>query len=408
MRRIFLFYLLSISVASVTLTCAQSNEIKGGRYQHREFYFDKGKDALEAENFENAIEHFTQALKYDAYHADSYFLRAMAKENLGDKDGALTDYNIILHMSPEFVEALFGRGLLYYSMGKYGFAERDFVLLLQTPVTETSSIFFKFSNYESGTIGVLTMEAKEAEVHNYLGLIRTKLRKYETALKDFNKAITLNATDPNFYVNRGLVREEKREVELAKLDYQKALDIDPGNNLATYNLLRLSDGGESESVYSDLIEENPEFAEPYAQRGLSRYNSGDYRGALEDYNKAISINNQDHELFLNRGMIKEKLRDLAGAFKDYTSSVDLKPDYGKGFLNRGNVSVKRRDYAKAIEDYDMAISINPVNASTFYNRGVAKYSLQDAESACNDVTRALELGMESAQKAAETMCRNID
>ena len=369
-----------------------------------QFYYEKGQDALDSNHYQDAIEYFDKCLQYDPYALEPYFLRAMAKENIGDKDGALTDYNIILHMIPEHVEALFSRGLLYYHMGKYEYSESDFERLIVTPVNETAAVFFKFSNYESGVIGVMTMEAKEAEAYNYLGLIRSKLGKHQQAIGDFNKAISLYPGDPNFYINRGLAFEGDRQLEPAKKDYTKALVIDDTNILAKYNLLRLSDDKESIALYDDMIGGDHLIAEPIAQRGFAKYNIGDYQGALKDYDLALSIDDSYYEFYLNRGMIKEKLRNLAGAVSDYSEAIRLRPDFAKAHFNRGNVLVKQHKYERAISDYSKAILFDKNNPLTFYNRGVANYNLMDYEAACDDVTHALELGLISAGKSVEAMC----
>ncbi len=380
------------------------DDVRGGRVSHRNHYFDMGRDALEESRYEEAISHFNTSLSFDTYYTESYYLRGMAKKNIGDDDGALTDYNIILHMIPDHVEALFGRGLLYFHMGKLEYAEDDFKKLLAAPMRETNAIFFRIANFESGVSGVMTMEGKEAEVHNYLGLVMSRLTKLDSALDHYNTAIALSGTDPNFYVNRGLLHEESGDLDKAKIDYESALDLDPGNNLATYNLLRLSDDSQSIDLYTNLIDAHPEFDEPYAQRGLAKYNVGDFSGALNDYNKAIEINNKDPENFLNRGIVKEKCRDFGGAYNDYNIAIQLNPQYAKAYLNRGNILTKERHFTRAITDYDMAIAIDSTSAMTFYNRGVARYSAKDRDGACNDVKWALNLGMPTAAKAVNKMC----
>ncbi|MDA0196168.1 MAG: tetratricopeptide repeat protein [Bacteroidetes bacterium] len=392
------------TIMPIQLFGQQVYEVRGGRLKHIQFYYEKGLDALDSNRYQDAIEYFDKCLKYDPYALEPYFLRAMAKENIGDKDGALTDYNIILHMIPEHVEALFGRGLLYYHMERYEFAETDFEHLVVTPVNETAAVFFKFSNYESGVIGVMSMEAKEAEAYNYLGLIRSKLGKHQKAIEDFNKAISLYPGDPNFHINRGLAFERNDQLEQAKSDYRRALEIDDTNILAKYNSLRLSDDKESIALYDDLIDGNNLIAEPIAQRGLAKFNIGDYQGALKYYNMALAIDDSNYEFYLNRGMIKEKLRNLIGAINDYTNAIRLKPDFAKAHLNRGNVYVKQRKYKEAISDYSQAIIFDRNNSLTFYNRGVAKYNLKDYSAACDDVTHALEMGLISAGKAVDAMC----
>lgn len=400
---VILIGILLLEFCGVSITIAQ-DDVRGGRMDHRNHYFDMGRDALEESRYDEAIRHFNKSLSFDAYHTESYYLRGMAKENIGDDDGALTDYNIILHMIPDHVEALFGRGLLYFHMGKLEYAEDDFRKLLTTSMKETNAIFFRIANFESGVSGVMTMNGKGAEIHNYLGLVMSRLSKLDSAMDHYNTAIALSGTDPNFYINRGLLHEELNNRDDAKIDYESALAIDQGNSLATYNLLRLSDDSQSIDLYTSLIDTNPEFDEPYAQRGLAKYNIRDFRGALNDYNKAIEINNKDHENFLNRGMIKEKLRDFGGAYNDYDKAIKLSPEYAKAYLNRGNVLTKERYFKQAISDYDKAIAIDPSNAMTFYNRGVARYSAKDRAGACKDVKWALNLGMPTATKAVINMC----
>ena len=48
--------------------------------------------------------------------------------------------------------------------------------------------------------------------------------------------------------------------------------------------------------YSNAIKESPEFVEAYFQRGCAKHYSDDYKGAIEDFNKAIELR-PDSEMF---------------------------------------------------------------------------------------------------------------
>lgn len=388
----------------IVLPLSAQDTVEGGKIKRRNHHFEKGKDAFDREEYSGAISSFSKSLEYDPYFIECYFLRAMAHELDGNYPDALTDYNIVLHIAPEHTEALFGRGMLYYNDGKYDFAENDFLTLLTTPVQETNAIFFKVSNYESGVSGVMTMEKKDAEILNYLGLTRTRLKKYNEALENFNQALTYNSSDPNYYVNRALLYEEQNQIELAKQDLNQALVVDPKNDLATYNLLRLSEGQESIALYSELIDKDPDFAEPYAERGLAKFNSGDYRGALQDYNKAIEIDTGNEDVYLNRGIIREKLLDLNGALGDYTRAINLDPQYGKAYFNRANVYNKKNAFDQALQDYEQALLLGYVTSGVYYNRGIAHYNSGYTRKGCEDVTKAYEMGMTSALRAVKRMC----
>ena len=50
---------------------------------------------------------------------------------------------------------------------------------------------------------------------------------YKQALKDFNKAIELDANNDMFYASRSIVKKELKDIEGAKKDIEKALELNP-------------------------------------------------------------------------------------------------------------------------------------------------------------------------------------
>lgn len=93
-------------------------------------------------------------------------------------------------------------------------------------------------------------------------------------------------------------------------------------------------------------------AKKFFNAGYGKYNSGDYAGALDDFNKAIEINSNYIKAYNNRGMAKDALNDEVGAIADYTKAIELNPQYQFGYYNRGNAELNLKDYTNAISDYD--------------------------------------------------------
>ncbi len=58
-------------------------------------------------------------------------------------------------------------------------------------------------------------------------------------------------------------------------------------------------------------------AEEYYDSGVEKANSGDYQGAIKDYDKAIEINPKDAEAYYNRGLAK------IGLGQKYSGCLDL-------------------------------------------------------------------------------------
>ncbi len=112
-------------------------------------------------------------------------------------------------------------------------------------------------------------------------------------------------------------------------------------------------------------------AEEYFISGVGKLASGDYQGAINDFNKAIEINPKDADAYYNRGFAKAKLGD----------------------------------YRKAIEDFNKAIEINPNYAMAYHNRGFAKIKLGQKDSGCQDLSKAGEMGDMDAYDLIKQYCQ---
>ncbi|MBK8292982.1 MAG: hypothetical protein IPK96_20630 [Flammeovirgaceae bacterium] len=55
----------------------------------------------------------------------AYYSRAIARDHLGDKQGALTDYNIYLETKPLDKEALFSRAVARFDFGQWAMSKED-------------------------------------------------------------------------------------------------------------------------------------------------------------------------------------------------------------------------------------------------------------------------------------------
>ena len=83
-------------------------------------------------------------------------------------------------------------------------------------------------------------------------------------------------------------------------------------------------------------------------------NSVDKAGAIKDYTQAITINPQFAEPYNNRGNAKDDLGDKAGAIKDFTQAITINPQDAKAYSNRGTAKSESGDKAGAIKDLETA------------------------------------------------------
>jgi uncharacterized protein (TIGR02145 family) len=131
----------------------------------------------------------------------------------------------------------------------------------------------------------------------------------------------------------------------------------------------------------------------YFVKGSSKNGMGDYKGAIDDYTKAIELNPEIGFFYNYRGNTFDSLKKSDEALADYAKAIELNPKYVDPYINRGILKYKVTDYHGAIADFNKTTEIFPEieNYSLYYFRGLAKYKLQDYGGAIADFTRAGEI-----------------
>lgn len=105
-----------------------------------------------------------------------------------------------------------------------------------------------------------------------------------------------------------------------------------------------------------------------------------------------------------RGRSKFELTDKRGAVLDFDLAVSLdsaKPAY---YYYRGLAHHWLKHYSDAIENYDMAVKLKPDKMHYYLNRGYVKFLLDDLDGACYDFSKAGELGLFEAYELIKEYC----
>jgi tetratricopeptide (TPR) repeat protein len=155
--------------------------------------------------------------------------------------------------------------------------------------------------------------------------------------------------------------------------------------------------------YTKAIEMSPMYAEAYVRRGMARRGKGDLAGAIEDYEKATSIDEKSTannsfvaEAYSNRGFIRLNALDVGGAIADYTKAIDIFPGEADHYYKRGNARLVNEDLEGAIADLDKALAlVRPENfflkALIYSNRGMAKHLQGKEAEARKDLDESVRL-----------------
>lgn len=119
---------------------------------------------------------------------------------------------------------------------------------------------------------------------------------------------------------------------------------------------------------------------------------GNFKEAIENYNKALGIRPDLHPSYLGRGLAYDGLGQHRHALEDYNRAILLKPDYAEAYFNRGNAYDEIGLYQEAVQDYNKAIQLKPDYLQAYNNRGNTYFSTGQYKLGCLDVRKVCTLG----------------
>jgi len=148
---------------------------------------------------------------------------------------------------------------------------------------------------------------------------------------------------------------------------------------AGYNV-KLTLAGERESPLDKLV-----------SRGRDLMESGRYDMALESYEKALEIDNEDESARLGRGIVYARMGKLDEAMKEFKRLKETNPGNPEGYYGAAMVLAKRDEYKKALVDINKALEIEPYNAQYMSDRGYIWIFTKDLDKAKSDFNGALKI-----------------
>src|ERR1700748_168070 len=105
------------------------------------------------------------------------------------------------------------------------------------------------------------------------------------------------------------------------------------------------------------------------------------------------MSNRDRAATLvNRGILRSRDNDAQGALDDYNKGLSIDATLGEGYVDRGAVEIVLRDFDAALADINKGIAVHekPLEIA-YYDRAVVDEALGNVRDAYADYKKAVEL-----------------
>jgi len=146
--------------------------------------------------------------------------------------------------------------------------------------------------------------------------------------------------------------------------------------------------------FADIL--SPKNSSAFSSRGSVRYRVGDLKGAMQDFDKAIELDDKNAEAFSGRGYLKLNQTDNQGALADFDRAIAVDPKNTAAFCGRGQVYSELGKETEAQADFDHAIELDPKNAPSYIFRGFHLGRYGDNERAIADYDQTIRLDPNNA------------
>ena len=121
------FYISIIIILCLTL-CFNATGTESENYRK---LYKQGWENLQSQNWEKALSAFTRVIELNPEDSSAWVNRGVARQNMGDIDGANVDYNHSIGLDPKSHEGFFHRAQLRHIMGNYRGGIEDCTIVIR-------------------------------------------------------------------------------------------------------------------------------------------------------------------------------------------------------------------------------------------------------------------------------------
>lgn len=118
-------------------------------------------------------------------------------------------------------------------------------------------------------------------------------------------------------------------------------------------------GGRPEVESVESTENKIQKSRKLAIRGNELANKGDYRGAIELFSSAISLDPSDHRFFGNRSYCFDQSNQYDKALKDAERAISLAKEWPKGYFRKGRALAGLKSFNDAEKAYEQVLKLDP-------------------------------------------------
>jgi tetratricopeptide (TPR) repeat protein len=343
-------------------------------------YFNRATLLANADKPTEAIDDFTESLRLNPRDAKGYCGRGKSFLAKGFVELALDDLTAAITLAPTSYDAYAQRARAWLAAKEYDKAILD------------SRLSIRFNANSGGAFRTLG-----------LTLLTMPHPQPDKAIECFKEAIHLNHAlkkqiDPDLaqaYFDWAINLDRDGKRQEADKAFNEAVRLD-----TKYAELRKKHNTKIEVVGNDPLRRRtafkPELADAFVHLDQKHFDQ-----ALSGFSDLINKDSAWADPWLGRGSAFLGKGFPDSAVKDFDRAILLAPDLADAYRQRAEAYTKMGDYYRGVQDTTEAIRLKPDFALAYYQRAVAYLGQNSLDSALADLNEAVKLAKEGLNVVPE-------
>jgi tetratricopeptide (TPR) repeat protein len=198
-------------------------------------------------DYPTAFSEINIVLRQDAYNPEGYFLKGLIYKELKDTSKAISSFQTVINVAPDYREAQIQLGLIYSQQNNpLGLQYLENAFKLDTndvfPVYARGMYYQRRGEYEAAKeqySRCILHDSQYADAFFATGFILLQQDSLEKARRQFDLVTKISPTSAPAWYNRGLCSELMNDKAAAAADYRQALTFDKDYKTAIEGLKRV-------------------------------------------------------------------------------------------------------------------------------------------------------------------------
>jgi tetratricopeptide (TPR) repeat protein len=376
-----------------------------------EEFYARGNHAYMDKDYETAKAAHDEAIALLPEFGSAYNSRSLALSKLEKLDEGLADSEIALRLKGDEATIWSNRALLYLEANR----DKDSYDAASKAIELNPELAPAYNNRglaqrNQGLLQEALLDFDEAiklenlavAYHNRY-LIREKIGMLDETLNDLDMAIELDASAAEYYRSRSLWYKHQGQLEEAFEDNEEAIRLADSpqvfgrayNDRAVFHSLR---GNYKKAIedYDRSIEQSPNDAVVYWNRADAYRHLGDYQKALESVSHAIDLE-PSHDFYIYRSKLYTMMNNREASQSDLEKANEFGFDTAEEHLHRGFIYYEQKKFEAALADFNKALSMDANSVEALNARAKVYADIYQDDSAFRDYGAAIALESDFAE-----------